>query len=52
MSHHQVDEWGHHDAPRRQVHTRPDRLKMDPDMVEEFNTWLEKKGSKLRIPAK
>ncbi len=49
---HMIDEWGH--TMLRQGKYTPGQIdeKWTPKMVEEFNAWLEKKGSKLRIPAR
>jgi 4-hydroxy-4-methyl-2-oxoglutarate aldolase len=48
---HLVDEWGH--AMLREGKYTPGQIdgKWTKQMVEEFNAWLEKKGSKLRMPA-
>jgi len=48
---HMIDEWGH--AMLRDGKYTPGQIdaKWTPKMIEEFNTWLEKRGSKLRIPA-
>ncbi len=45
-----VDEWGH--AMLREGKYTPGQIdgKWTPTMREEFNAWLEKKGSKLRMP--
>jgi len=47
---HLVDEWGH--AMLRQGRYTPGQIdaRWTKTMVEEFNAWLEKKGSKLRMP--
>jgi regulator of RNase E activity RraA len=47
---HMIDEWGH--MMLREEKYTPGQIdaKWTPKMVEEFNTWLEKKGSKLRLP--
>jgi 4-hydroxy-4-methyl-2-oxoglutarate aldolase len=47
---HLIDEWGH--AMLREGRYTPGQIdaKWTPKMVEEFNSWLEKKGSKLRLP--
>lgn len=47
---HLVDEWGH--TMLRQGKYTPGQIdnKWTPEMVEQFNAWLEKKGSKLRMP--
>ena len=48
---HLVDEWGH--MMLREGKYTPGQIdaKWTPQMIQEFNTWLEKKGSKLRMPA-
>ena len=48
---HMIDEWGH--AMLREGKYTPGQIdaKWTPKMIEEFNTWLEKRGSKLRMPA-
>ncbi len=48
---HLVDEWGH--TMLREGKYTPGQIdaKWTNQMVEEFNAWLEKKGSKLRMPA-
>ena len=48
---HLIDEWGH--MMLREGKYTPGQIdaKWTPKMVEEFNAWLEKKGSKLRMPA-
>jgi 4-hydroxy-4-methyl-2-oxoglutarate aldolase len=48
---HLVDEWGH--AMLREGKYTPGQIdaKWTKQMIDEFNTWLEKKGSKLRMPA-
>ncbi len=47
---HMVDEWGH--TMLREGKYTPGQIdaKWTPKMIEEFNAWLEKKGSKLRMP--
>ena len=35
----------------REIHAGTNRRKWTPRCIEEFNAWLEKKGSKLRMPA-
>jgi 4-hydroxy-4-methyl-2-oxoglutarate aldolase len=47
---HLVDEWGH--KMLREGKYTPGQIdaQWTPKMVEEFNAWLEKKGSKLRMP--
>jgi 4-hydroxy-4-methyl-2-oxoglutarate aldolase len=47
---HMVDEWGH--MMLREGKYTPGQIdaKWTPKMIEEFNAWLEKKGSKLRMP--
>jgi len=47
---HLVDEWGH--AMLREGRYTPGQIdaRWTKPMVEEFNAWLEKKGSKLRMP--
>jgi regulator of RNase E activity RraA len=49
---HMIDEWGH--AMLRDGKYTPGQIdaKWTPIMIEEFNTWLEKRGSKLRMPAR
>jgi 4-hydroxy-4-methyl-2-oxoglutarate aldolase len=48
---HLIDEWGH--AMLRDGKYTPGQIdaKWTPKMIEEFNTWLEKRGLKLRMPA-
>lgn len=47
---HLVDEWGH--SMLRDGKYTPGQIdgKWTPKMIEEFNAWLEKKGSKRRMP--
>jgi len=47
---HLVDEWGH--AMLREGKYTPGQIdaKWTKPMVDEFNAWLEKKGSRLRMP--
>jgi len=47
---HLIDEWGH--ARLREGKYTPGQIdaKWTKQMVEEFNLWLEKKGTKLRMP--
>jgi 4-hydroxy-4-methyl-2-oxoglutarate aldolase len=47
---HLVDEWGH--MMLRDGKYTPGEIdaKWTPKMIEEFNAWLEKKGSRLRMP--
>ena len=47
---HMVDEWGH--TMLREGKYTPGQIdeKWTKEMVEQFNTWLEKKGSKLHMP--
>jgi 4-hydroxy-4-methyl-2-oxoglutarate aldolase len=49
---HQVDEWGH--AMLREGKYTPGQIdaQWTPKMIEDFNAWLQKKGSKLRMPTK
>jgi regulator of RNase E activity RraA len=49
---HAVDEWGH--AMLREGKYTPGQIdaKWTTPMIQEFNAWLEKKGSKLRMPAR
>jgi 4-hydroxy-4-methyl-2-oxoglutarate aldolase len=49
---HAVDEWGH--TMLREGKYTPGQIdgKWTSRMIEEFNAWLEKKGSKLRMPAR
>ena len=46
---HMVDEWGH--AMLREGKYTPGQIdrKWTKEMIEEFNKWLEQKGSKLRM---
>lgn len=48
---HLVDGWGH--MMLREGKYTPGQIdaKWTPQMIQEFNAWLEKKGSKLRMPA-
>lgn len=48
---HLIDEWGH--TMLREGKYTPGQIdaKWTPKMVDEFNAWLENKGSKLRLPA-
>ncbi|MGB8580629.1 MAG: RraA family protein [Candidatus Sulfotelmatobacter sp.] len=47
---HMVDEWGH--TMLREGKYTPGQIdeKWTKEMVEQFNAWLEEKGSKLRMP--
>jgi 4-hydroxy-4-methyl-2-oxoglutarate aldolase len=47
---HLVDEWGH--MMLREGKYTPGQIdnKWSKEMIERFNAWLEKKGSKLRVP--
>jgi 4-hydroxy-4-methyl-2-oxoglutarate aldolase len=47
---HLVDDWGH--MMLREGKYTPGQIdgKWTPKMVQQFNAWLEKKGSKLRMP--
>ena len=47
---HMVDEWGH--AMLREGKYTPGQIddKWTKEIVEQFNAWLERKGSKLRMP--
>ncbi|HST09600.1 MAG TPA: hypothetical protein VLL05_04440 [Terriglobales bacterium] len=49
---HLIDEWGH--MMLREGKYTPGQIdgKWTPNMIEEFNAWLEKKGSKIRMPSK
>ncbi len=49
---HLIDEWGH--MMLREGKYTPGQIdaKWTPKMIDEFNTWLEKKGTKLRMPQK
>jgi regulator of RNase E activity RraA len=49
---HLIDEWGH--MMLREGKYTPGQIdaKWTPRMIEEFNAWLAKKGSKLRMPQK
>jgi 4-hydroxy-4-methyl-2-oxoglutarate aldolase len=48
---HLVDEWGH--MMLREGKYTPGQIdnKWTKEMIEQFNSWLEKKGSKLRMPS-
>jgi 4-hydroxy-4-methyl-2-oxoglutarate aldolase len=48
---HLIDDWGH--MMLREGKYTPGQIdaKWTREMIEQFNTWLEKKGSKLRLPA-
>lgn len=48
---HLVDDWGH--MMLREGKYTPGQIdaKWTPQMIQQFNAWLEKKGSKLRMPA-
>jgi 4-hydroxy-4-methyl-2-oxoglutarate aldolase len=48
---HLVDEWGH--MMLREGKYTPGQIdnKWTREMIEQFNAWLEKKGSKLRMPS-
>jgi 4-hydroxy-4-methyl-2-oxoglutarate aldolase len=48
---HLVDEWGH--MMLREGKYTPGQIdaKWTKEMIQQFNAWLEKKGSKLRMPA-
>jgi 4-hydroxy-4-methyl-2-oxoglutarate aldolase len=47
---HMIDAWGH--SMLQQGRYTPGQIdaKWTPAMIQEFNAWLEKKGSKLRMP--
>ncbi len=47
---HLIDDWGH--TMLREGKYTPGQIdaKWTKDMIEQFNAWLEKKGSKLRMP--
>jgi len=47
---HQVDEWGH--MMLREGKYTPGQIDAPwtREMIRQFNTWLERKGSKLRMP--
>jgi 4-hydroxy-4-methyl-2-oxoglutarate aldolase len=47
---HQIDDWGH--TMLREGKYTPGQIdaKWTKEMIEQFNAWLEKKGSKLRMP--
>jgi 4-hydroxy-4-methyl-2-oxoglutarate aldolase len=47
---HLVDEWGH--TMLREGKYTPGQIdnKWTPEMIRQFNAWLEQKGSKLRMP--
>jgi 4-hydroxy-4-methyl-2-oxoglutarate aldolase len=47
---HLIDDWGH--SMLREGKYTPGQIdaKWTKEMIEQFNTWLEKKGSKLRLP--
>lgn len=49
---HLVDEWGH--MMLREGKYTPGEIdnRWTPQMIQQFNAWLEKKGSKLRMPEK
>jgi 4-hydroxy-4-methyl-2-oxoglutarate aldolase len=49
---HMIDEWGH--MMLREEKYTPGQIdaKWTPKMIQEFNAWLEKKGSKLRMTEK
>ena len=49
---HLVDEWGH--MMLREGKYTPGQIdnRWTPEMIQVFNAWLEKKGSKLRMPAR
>jgi 4-hydroxy-4-methyl-2-oxoglutarate aldolase len=49
---HMIDEWGH--MMLREGKYTPGQIdaKWTPKMIQEFNAWLEKKGSKLRMTEK
>jgi 4-hydroxy-4-methyl-2-oxoglutarate aldolase len=49
---HLIDEWGH--MMLREGKYTPGQIdgKWTTTMIDEFNAWLEKKGSKLRMPSK
>ncbi|MGH9707114.1 MAG: RraA family protein, partial [Candidatus Acidiferrales bacterium] len=49
---HQIDAWGH--QMLREGKYTPGQIdsRWTPPMIEEFNHWLEQKGSKLRMPEK
>jgi 4-hydroxy-4-methyl-2-oxoglutarate aldolase len=48
---HLVDDWGH--MMLREGKYTPGQIdaRWTPQMIQQFNAWLEKKGSKLRMPA-
>jgi 4-hydroxy-4-methyl-2-oxoglutarate aldolase len=48
---HLIDEWGH--SMLREGKYTPGQIdaKWTKEMIDQFNAWLEKKGSKLRMPA-
>ena len=48
---HMVDEWGHMMLLEGKYTPGQIDEKWTPKMIEEFNAWLEKKGSKLRMTA-
>ena len=47
---HLIDDWGH--TMLREGKYTPGQIdaKWTKEMIEQFNAWLEKKGSKLRMP--
>jgi 4-hydroxy-4-methyl-2-oxoglutarate aldolase len=47
---HLIDEWGH--TMLREGKYTPGQIdaKWTQEMVQQFNTWLERKGSKRRLP--
>jgi regulator of RNase E activity RraA len=49
---HMVDEWGH--MMLREGKYTPGQIdgKWTKEMIDQFNAWLEKKGSKLRMPGR
>jgi 4-hydroxy-4-methyl-2-oxoglutarate aldolase len=49
---HLIDDWGH--MMLREGKYTPGQIdaKWTPEMIDQFNAWLEKKGSRLRMPEK
>ncbi len=47
---HMVDEWGHMMLREGKYTPCPIDAKWTTPMIEQFNAWLEKKGSKLHMP--
>ena len=47
---HLIDDWGHMMLREGQYTPGQIDAKWTKEMIEQFNAWLEKKGSKLRMP--